>query len=76
MKPEDERSRDDAKAVKRVMYVLAGTGVLWIFVTMIGQDYGWSMRVRTVFDLLALLGFALGLWMTYQIWRRRRNDKG
>ncbi len=78
-RPEDE-GKVEARAGKRVMYVLAGTAILWLLVIEIGKAYDWPMRVRGFFDLLALAGFALGLWMTYQLWRRRsdsdRNDKG
>lgn len=66
----------DARDGRRVMYLLAGTGIGWILVTEIGRTYGWSQRVSAMFDLLALAGFALGLWMTYQIWRRRRDGNG
>lgn len=62
------------------MYVLAGTAILWMLAIEVGRTYDWSQRVRGFFDLLALAGFALGLWMTYQLWRRRsgsdRNDRG
>lgn len=78
-RPEDD-GKMDARAGKRVMYILAGTAILWVLVNEIGSTYGWSPRLRGFFDLLALAGFALGLWMTYQLWRRRsgsdRNDKG
>ncbi len=77
------RSEDDirdARDGRRVMFVLAGTGILWILTTEIGRTYDWSQRVLAFCDLAALAGFALGLWMTYQIWRRRRdrdrNDQG
>jgi len=72
--PEDDDSARDAREGKRVMFILAGTGILWVLVTEIGRTYGWPVRVSAFFDILALAGFALGLWMTYQIWRRRRGS--
>ncbi|MBW7922776.1 MAG: DUF5337 domain-containing protein [Rubellimicrobium sp.] len=73
-----ENDERDAREGRRVMIVLAGTGILWVLATEIGKTYDWPMRVSAFFDILALAGFALGLWMTYQLWRRRggtdRND--
>lgn len=66
----------EAKAGQRVALTVAAVGVLWVLVTMIGSEYGWSNRTRAVFDLAALAGFGFALWQTYQLWRSRRNDKG
>ncbi|WP_342075262.1 DUF5337 domain-containing protein [Yoonia sp. SS1-5] len=65
-----------AKAGQRVAMLLAGIGVFWILVTMIGSQYGWSNRTRAFFDLAALAGFGFALWQTYQLWRARQIDKG
>jgi len=55
---------------------MAATGVLWVFFTALGQEYGWSNRVIALFDLAALAGFGFALWNTYQLWRARQTDKG
>ena len=65
-----------AKAGQRVALTVAAVGVLWVLVTMIGSEYGWSNRTRAVFDLAALAGFGFALWQTYQLWRTCGNDKG
>lgn len=67
---------DHAKAGQRVALIVAGTAVLWILVTMIGAEYGWSNRVRAFFDLAALAGFGFALWQTYRLWRARQDEKG
>jgi len=67
---------DQARAGQRVALLMAGTGVFWILVTLIGSEYGWSLRTRAFFDLAALAGFGFALWQTYKLWRARRDDKG
>jgi hypothetical protein len=67
---------DQAKAGQRVALTVAAVGGLWVLVTMIGSQYGWSNRIRAIFDLAALAGFGFALWKTFQLWRLRRNDKG
>ncbi|WP_322892723.1 MULTISPECIES: DUF5337 domain-containing protein [unclassified Yoonia] len=66
----------EAKAGQRVALTVAAVGVLWVLVTIIGREYGWSNRTRALFDLAALAGFGFALWQTFQLWRARRNDKG
>ncbi|WP_019955760.1 DUF5337 domain-containing protein [Yoonia vestfoldensis] len=66
----------EAKAGQRVALTVAAIGVLWVLVTMIGSEYGWSNRTQAFFDLAALAGFGFALWQTYKLWRSRRNDKG
>jgi hypothetical protein len=55
---------------------MAGTGVYWIMVTLIGKEYGWSGRTIALFDLAALAGFGFALWQTFKLWRARQNDQG
>ena len=65
----------EARAGQRVALILIATGVLWVLVTLIGSEYGWSNRTRALFDLAALAGFGFALWQTFQI-RRARHDDG
>ena len=67
---------NEARAGQRVALILAGVGVFWVLITMIGSEYGWSNRTRVYFDLAALAGFGFALWQTYRLWRARQNDKG
>lgn len=67
---------DRAKAGQRAALILAGTGALWIVATWAGTHFGWTNRVRALFDLAALAGFGFALWQTFQLWRTRQNDKG
>lgn len=63
-----------ARAGRRAALVMAGTGLLWALATWAGGALELPQRVRALLDLFALAGFGLGLWMTYQLWRRRRDD--
>ena len=36
---------------------------------------GLSVRIRTLFDLIALAAFGFALYMTFNLWRARQNDK-
>lgn len=65
-----------AKAGQRVALTLAAVGVVYVLVTLIGREYGWSNRTMALFDLAALGGFSFALWQTFQLWRARRNDGG
>lgn len=63
-----------AQAGQRVALLVAGTGVLWVMANLIGAEYDWSLRTRSLFDLAALAGFGFALWQTFQLWRARQND--
>ena len=61
---------------QRAALFLAGVGLFWVLATWAGGALGLPMRVRALFDLIALAGFGWALWMTFQVWRDRRHDKG
>ena len=67
---------NQARAGQRAALLMAGVGAFWVLVTLIGDQYGWSVRTRVLFDLAALAGFGFALWQTFQLWRARQNDKG
>ncbi|MCK0148761.1 DUF5337 domain-containing protein [Marivita sp. S6314] len=69
------RDSEEARKGRRIALFIAAVGLLWILVTAIGAEYGWSQRTRALFDLAALAGFGAGIWMTYQLWRARQTDK-
>ena len=66
----------EARAGQRVALIIAGVGVFWILANVIGDGYGWSNRVRAIFDLAALAGFGFALWQVYRLWRARQDDRG
>lgn len=49
--------------------VIAGTGVFWILIMLIGEKEGFSQQLRLGFDLVALAGFLIAFWLIFQSWR-------
>ena len=64
------------KTGQRIALIIAATGVLWVLANLLGAQYGWSNRLRALFDLMALAGFGFALWQTITLWRTRQDDKG
>jgi len=60
------------KSAQRTALILAGVGIIWIVATWAGGQFGWSNRIRALFDLAALAGFGFALFKTYQLWRSRQ----
>ncbi|SFD81822.1 hypothetical protein SAMN04515678_103176 [Roseivivax sediminis] len=58
-----------------IALVIAGTGLFWIAATALGAWLGWSQRARALCDLAALAGFGMAIYMLFDLWRARRNDK-
>ena len=69
MKSDREKAEAQARAGRRAALVVVASGVFWIAAMWLGPQLDLTQRVRALFDLIALAGFGLGLWMTYQAWR-------
>ena len=54
--------------------VIAGTMVLWLVLQWLGGRLGLPERYVFLLDLFALAGFLWALIVTWQIWRKRRDD--
>lgn len=67
----DRRSGRDARVVA---VVIAATMILWLVSQWLGRTMGWEARYAFLFDFLALAGFLWAMIVTYQIWRKRRDD--
>ena len=71
---------DQDKALARqgrlVALVIAGTMILWFLAQWIGRALGLEARYVFLFDLAALAGFLWALIVTFQIWRKRRDNQG
>ena len=66
-------TQDSGSTGRRLALVIAGTGLLWILATLLGDEYGWSQRTRGLFDILALVGFGYAFWMAIGLWRARKE---
>lgn len=69
-----DRDRRNGREARVVAIVIAGTMVLWMGAQWLGGAMGWEARYAFLFDFLALAGLLWAMIVTYQIWRKRRND--
>ena len=74
MTHDPDRERQLARQGRVVAVVIALTMILWMAATWAGGAFGWEARYAFLFDFLALAGFLWAMIVTYQIWRRRRDD--
>lgn len=68
-----ERDAKQARAGRRAALLMAGTGLFWIAAMFLGRFFEWPVRTRALFDLMALAGFGLSLWLTYQARKAGRD---
>ncbi|MEO9897531.1 MAG: DUF5337 domain-containing protein [Paracoccaceae bacterium] len=69
-----ESQDKSSKAGQRLALVIAGTGLAWVLANMLGAHFGWSNRVRALFDLVALAAFAWAIIVAIGIWRNRQDN--
>lgn len=65
------RPDQDARQMRLVAMVIAGTMLGWLAVQAIGRHYDWAAEWAFLADLAALGGFVWSLIVTWRIWRRR-----
>ena len=58
-----------------VSIVIALTAVLWIGAQWLGGELGLPDKYVFLFDLFALAGFLWALIVTWQIWRKSRDNE-
>lgn len=63
-----------AAQARLVAIVLAATMILWMGAQWLGGELGLEARWVFLFDFAALAAFFWALVVTYQIWRRRRDE--
>ncbi len=68
--------QDSGRQGRFIAKLIAGTGVLYIVLQLIADQYGWSHRIRGLFDIAALVAFGYALWMTIKLWRATRETDG
>ena len=64
-----------ARQARLVAVVIAMTMLLWMAAQWLGGEMGWEVRYVFLFDLVALAAFTWGMYVTWQIWRKRREDE-
>ncbi|MDJ0825936.1 MAG: DUF5337 domain-containing protein [Rhodobacter sp.] len=76
MSGRSERDLALARQARMVALVIAGTMLVWMTAQWVGGQLGWQARFVFLFDLAALAAFVWAFVVTYQIWRKRRDNQG
>lgn len=66
---------DQARRGRFIALLIVVTAMIWVTVLALGDTLGWSQRTLAFFDLAALAGFAMAMWLLFGLWRMRRNNK-
>ena len=69
------KDRDLARQGRLVGVLIAMTMVLWMAAQWRGGEMGWELRYVFLYDLVALAAFAWGMYLTWQLWRNRRDEE-
>ena len=69
-----EHDKALSRQARVVSIVIASTMILWMLAQWIGGKMGLPGRYVFLFDLFALAGFLWALIVTWQIWRKRRDN--
>ncbi len=71
-----DQEKSLARQARLVALVIAGTMILWMAAQWIGREIGLQDRFVFLFDMLALGSFFWAFIVTFQIWRKRRDNQG
>jgi len=76
MNAKNDQEKALARQARTVALVIAITMVLWIGAQWLGGRLGLQARFVFLFDFAALAAFLWAFYVTYQIWRKRRDNQG
>ena len=71
-----EQEKVLARRARTVALVVAATMILWMGAQWMGRSMALEARYAFLFDLAALAAFVWAFYVTYQIWRIRRDNQG
>jgi fatty acid desaturase len=60
--------------IRTAATVMAGTMILWMAAQFFGGQLGLPIKYAFLFDLAAIVGLVWALFVTYLVWRARKND--
>lgn len=69
----DTHKARTARQGRFIALLIAGTGIVYVLALALGDELGWTQRTLAFFDLAALAGFGMALWLLFGLWRSRRN---
>ena len=70
----DHHDKAQSRQARVVSIVIALTMILWMLAQYLGTKLSFSERYMYLFDFFALAGFLWALIVTWQIWRKRRDN--
>ncbi|WP_172299904.1 DUF5337 domain-containing protein [Pseudoruegeria sp. HB172150] len=71
-----EMSKAHARQARLVAIVVVTTLVVWLVAQWAGARFGIEERYMFLIDFAAMAAFLWSFIVTYQIWRKRRNNEG
>lgn len=74
MDERESREKELARMGRTISIVIAGTMILWMAAQWIGGEIGLPDEYVFLFDLFALAGFLWAIIVTFQLWRKRREN--
>ena len=75
MSAQDKQTEIVAQA-RQAAVMIAATMVVWMGAQWLGGQLGWQARFVFLFDLAALAAFVWAIYVTFRIWRMRRDNQG
>ena len=76
MAQSDRQTTATARQARLVAIVMIATFALWIGAIWLGPRLGLPGRYAFLVDLAAMAAFLWAFIVTYQIWRKRRDNEG
>ncbi len=74
-RPEDSATeRRHRGQIRLAAFVMAATMVLWMGASFLGGQLGLPPRFAFLFDLAAIAALVWALFVTYWVWKARRED--
>lgn len=75
-RPEDtETERRRRGQIRLAAIVMASTMILWMGASFLGGQLGLPPRFAFLFDLAAIAALVWALFVTYWVWKARREDR-
>ena len=76
MRNDNDQDRRFVGQIRVAAIVMAGAMLIWMGGQYLGGQLGWPVRFVFLFDLAAMAALVWALFVTYQVWKaRRQNDK-
>lgn len=73
MARDTDKDKAFARQMRQVALVIAGATMLWLILGEVGRQYGWEARYAFLLDLAALAAYVWALFVTWTLWRKRRE---